>query len=129
MNWMFLSFDIMVGSSSIITFFNFPYHINLLAVSYTHLDMYKRQVLPPLEDKQTAPTEEQPEVTTQTGEVNVPEKEKSKTMEENIMEMFRQMREDNKSMNQELKEDLKEDNRSTKEELGRKIENTNKRCV
>ena len=32
-NWMFLSFDIMVGSSSIITFFNFSYHIKLLVIN------------------------------------------------------------------------------------------------
>ena len=73
-------------------------------------------VLPPLEDKQPVPSEEIPEVTTQTEEVNVPEKKKSKTMEENIMEMLLQM---NKKMD--------DNNKSTKEELGHKIENTNKK--
>ena len=45
----------------------------------------------PVEHKQPAPPEEQPEVPTQTGDVNVPEKEKSKTMEDSKMDKIMEM--------------------------------------
>ena len=58
------------------------------------------RLLPPVLSKQPAQPEEQPEIPTQTGDINVPEKEaeKYKTTEDSkmdkIMEMFLQMRED-----------------------------------
>ena len=67
---------------------------------------------------------DRPEVTTQMGEINVPEKEKpSRAEDSNIQEMLRimmekmdstnkDMEESSKKMNQELKEEIK----STKEE-------------
>ena len=115
------------------------------------------RLLPLVEPKQPAPPKEQPEVPTQTGDINVPEKEieKYKTTEDSkmdkIMEMFLQMREDiggtnkkmeennkkmegiNKNIESKMKEngkkleELKEDNQSLKEELSNKIENTNKK--
>ena len=76
-----------------------------------------------MKHKQPAPPEEQPEVPTQTGDINVPDKEIEKTEPtegskmEKLMEMFlkisKDMEESNKKMNQELKEEIK----STKEEI------------
>ena len=82
----------------------------------------------PVEHKQPAPPEEQPEVPKQTGDVNVPEKEKekSKTMEDSkmdkIMEMFLQL---NKKMDS-TKEDLHKKMDSTNEESNKKMEGVNK---
>ena len=76
-------------------------------VSYTHLDVYKRQeaipvenvetLLNPVEHKQPAPPEEQPEIPTQTGEINVreewlePPERPSRAENGNIQEMLRIM--------------------------------------
>ena len=99
----------------------------------------------PVKHKQPAPPEEQPEVPTQTGDINVPDKEveKSKTTEETkmdkLMEMFLEMnknleskiegvnkkmdstQEENKStskkLNQDLNKKMDDNNQSTKEDL------------
>ena len=75
-------------------------------------------LLTPVEDKQTASPEEQHEVPMQTGDVNVPEKEKEKsqttegTRLDQIIEMFLQLnkkmdsiQEEFKSWNEEMRED------------------------
>ena len=79
--------------------------------------------LPPAELKQPAQPKEQPEMPTQTGDVNVPEKdmEKSKTMEDSkmdkIMEMFlqmsKQMEETSKKMENKM-DSTQEEIKSTK---------------
>ena len=78
------------------------------------------RLLPPVEPKQPAPPEEHLEVPTQTGDVNVPDKEieKSKTTKDNkmdkVMEMFQQMM---KKMDEERKA-RREHRKSIREILG-----------
>ena len=75
--------------------------------------------------KQTEQPKEQPEIPTQTVEINVPEKE---TENMTTQQMFRMMMEKMESTSKELKEDLSKkmgsDNQSLKEDLGNKIEKT-----
>ena len=85
------------------------------------------EVLPPVLSKQTEQPGEQPELPTQTGEVNVQERyvEKSKTAEEIRMDMmmemfqreFKSLKEDNKKMD--------ENSKGLKEELS----GVNKNCL
>ena len=159
--------------------------ITIITVSYTHLDVYKRQLLTqfliqlgsgypardsgkmmrratskkraaeaekeldmdnkeatPVEDvekilervehKQPAPPEKQPEVPTQTGDVDVPEKEKekSKTMEEKVMEMFLQLSKKMDSTEENLQKKMdstKEDNNKRLEDLKKNMEENSKK--
>ena len=72
-------------------------------------------LLNPVEPKQPAPPEEQPEVTTQTGEVNVPEKRKLSQPEEMAtQEMFRQVMEVMQENSRKLREDMNKQMESTK---------------
>ena len=68
------------------------------------------KMLERVEHKQPEPPEEQPEIHTQTGDVNVQDQEKSKTTEnpilEKMMEMFMQMKKDMEEKSKELNKDI-----------------------
>ena len=80
----------------------------------------------PVEPKQPAPSEEPPEVTTQTGEVNLQEKkvEKAKGTEESkldrFMEMFLQRMEG-------MDKNMEENSKKLSEDLNNKLDSTNKK--
>ena len=117
----------------------------ITAVSYTHLDVYKRQVQQPNDEPEVIPQEVQPELSQpekqiSTGEtafrewlkqmmesMNKKMDETSQSTKEELATINRKIEDGQRSTKEENRkniESLKEDNRSLKEELNNKIEET-----